>query len=209
MHGSHNHTGSEHNGGAHTDPKYASALRLSVGLNAIMFFVEGGAGLAIGSAALIADAADFLEDTVMYSIGLIAIGWSARARAQLGLAAGIAMGAVGLVALFQVYLRITLGGAPTSWAMAATALVALCVNVTCAWRLAPFRKGDAGMRSIWLSTRNDAALNLMTIGAAGFVAALASGWPDIVAGLIIAGINLWAAGHIIRQALSERRHAPV
>ena len=188
---------------AHLHPAYRTALRLSAGLNLIMFLLEGGVGLWIGSAALVADAVDFLEDTGIYSLALLAIAWSARTRARAALVMGCAMGAVGLVALWQVFHRIVAGGSPSPAPMAVTAAGALAVNVFCAWRLAPHQRGDASMRSIWLSTRNDAILNALTIVAAGVVALTASGWPDVAAGLLIAGINLWAAVDILGQARRE------
>lgn len=189
----------------HLDPGYRSALIFSAVLNAAMFFIEGGVGLAIGSAALIADAVDFLEDTGIYSLAVIALAWSARNRASAGLIMGLAMSAVGLVALWQVIDRLLHGGAPASLPMALTAAAALAVNVLCASRLARWKRGDASMRSIWLSTRNDAVLNALTLVSAGAVALTRTGWPDIAAGLIIAAINLWAAAEIISHALRERR----
>jgi Arc/MetJ-type ribon-helix-helix transcriptional regulator len=89
--------------------------------------------------------------------------------------------------------------------MGLTAAAALAVNVFCASRLAPFKRGDASMRSIWLSTRNDAILNTATIAAAGLVALTATAWPDIAAGLLIAGLNLWAAAEVLAQGWRERR----
>lgn len=193
---------------AHLDPGYRTALILSAILNGAMFFAEGTVGLWIGSAALVADAVDFLEDAGIYSLAVIAIGWAARSRALAGLVMAAAMGAVGLTAVWQVVTRLVQGGAPLSAPMAATAAVALTVNVFCASRLAPYKRGDASMRSIWLSTRNDAILNALTIVAAGMIALTGAGWPDIAAGAIIAGINLWAASEIARQAVGElRTHA--
>ena len=61
------------------------------------------------------------------------------------------------------------------------------------------------MRSIWLSTRNDAVLNMATIAAAGVVAVTRAGWADIALGALIAVVNLWAASDIARQAWKERR----
>lgn len=61
---------------------------------------------------LIADAADFLEDAGMYGLGIIAIGWNARRRAQAGLVMSLLMGAVGLVTLAQLVGRLLVGGAP-------------------------------------------------------------------------------------------------
>src|SRR3546814_13477125 len=89
--------------------------------------------------------------------------------------------------------------------MAVTAAAALAVNVFGVSRLAPFKRGDASMRSIWLSTRNDAILNALTIVAAGAVALTATGWPDIAAGVVIAAINLRAAAEGLAQGTPELR----
>jgi Co/Zn/Cd efflux system component len=174
-------------------------------LNIIMFFGEGAVGLWIGSAALVADAADFLEDSVIYSLAIVAIGWAARSRAMAGLVMGFAMLAVGLVAVWQVVARLLFGGAPLPAPMAATAAVALAVNLYCSFRLVRFKRGDASMRSIWLSTRNDAILNALTIVAAGLVGWTMAAWPDLVAGIVIGAVNLWAAGEVILQARRELR----
>ena len=190
---------------AHLAPAYRAALVTGASLNAIMFFTEGAVGLAIGSAALIADAVDFLEDAGMYSLAVVALAWSARNRAFAGLVMGSAMFGVGLVAVWQVIERLLVGGAPSAPPMAGTAAVALVVNVYCAWRLAPHRRGDASMRSVWLSTRNDAILNALTIAAAGLVAWTATAWPDLGAGIIIAAINMSAAVGIARLARRELR----
>ena len=65
----------------HIVPEYRTALVISALLNLAMLFIEGGVGLWTGSAALLADAADFLEDTTVLWLALVASGWSARARA--------------------------------------------------------------------------------------------------------------------------------
>lgn len=192
----------------HRDPKYRRILLEAALLNGAMFFAEGAMGLWIGSAALVADAVDFLEDTGIYLLGVAAVGWSMRNRARAGFVMGLLMFAVGLVALGQVFVRLWYGGVPSSLGMSLTAAVALAVNVTVATRLMRYRSGDSSMRSIWLSTRNDAILNGLTILAGVLVATQAAAWPDIAAGLIIAGVNLWAAREILRAALGEMRAAP-
>ena len=187
------------------DPDYKTALIMCAMLNLAMLFIEGSAGLWIGSAALLADAGDFLEDATVFGLAFVAVEWSERARAVAGLFQGFAMAGVGVAAVIQIVRRILEGGAPSSTLMGAVAVLALSVNGYCAYRLIRFRGGDASMRAIWLSTRNDAMLNVLTIVAAVFIAITGSGWPDIIAGAIIASVNLWASIEVIRVASGEMR----
>jgi Co/Zn/Cd efflux system component len=59
------------------------------------------------------------------------------------------------------------------------------------------------MRAIWLSTQNDAMLNVLTVVAAVFIAIARSGWPDIIAGAIIATVNLLGSIEVISAAAGE------
>ena len=53
-------------------------------LNLTYFGVEFGVALAIGSVSLFADSIDFLEDTSVNFLILIALGWGARRRSHVG-----------------------------------------------------------------------------------------------------------------------------
>jgi Co/Zn/Cd efflux system component len=178
----------------HLDPAYRTALITCAMLNLAMLFIEGSVGLRIGSAALLADAGDFL-------------GWSIRARAMAGLVQGLAMAGIGIGAIVQIIVRILEGGAPSPGLVGGVAALALTVNGYCAYRLIRFRGGDASMRAIWLSTRNDAMLNVLTVVAAVFIAITRSGWPDIIAGAIIATVNLLGSIEVISAATGEMRKA--
>jgi Co/Zn/Cd efflux system component len=190
---------------AHLDPAYRTALALCAVLNIAMLLIEGTVGVWIGSAALLADAGDFLEDAAVLTFAFVAIRWSARQRATAGLVQGLAMAGVGIGAIVQIVLRILKGGAPPPAPMGAVAALALIVNAYCAYRLIRFRSGDASMRAIWLSTRNDAMLNVLTVIAAVFIVITKSGWPDIIAGGIIAAVNLLGSVEIISAAIREIR----
>lgn len=189
----------------HRTPAYRAALITCAMLNLAMLFIEGSVGLWIGSAALLADAGDFLEDAVVLGLAVFAIGWPVRARAAAGLAQGFAMAGVGIGAVVQIALRIIEGGAPSPGPMGSVAALALAVNGYCAYRLVRFHGGDASMRAIWLSTRNDAMVNVLTVVAAAFIAMIGSGWPDIIAGAIVAAVNLWGSIEVISAATREMR----
>ena len=64
---------------------YRRALWAVLAINAAMFLVEIGAGLAAGSASLQADALDFLGDAANYAISLFVVGLALRFRAMAAL----------------------------------------------------------------------------------------------------------------------------
>ena len=78
------------------DPGLRRALWLVLAINAAMFAVEIGAGLAAGSASLQADALDFLGDAGNYAISLFVVGMALRYRAMAALAKAATMGIFGL-----------------------------------------------------------------------------------------------------------------
>src|SRR5690348_18502508 len=77
------------------NPVYRRVLWTVLGINAAMFIVEIGAGLAAGSASLQADALDFLGDAGNYAISLFVVGMALRYRATAALAKAATMGVFG------------------------------------------------------------------------------------------------------------------
>src|SRR5215468_6157942 len=82
------------------DPKQTAVFRrvlwAVLAINAVMFLVEIGAGLAAASSSLQADALDFLGDTANYAISLFVAGMALRYRSLAAFAKGITMGLFGL-----------------------------------------------------------------------------------------------------------------
>jgi Co/Zn/Cd efflux system component len=64
------------------NPAYKRVLWIVLAINAVMFLVEIGAGVAASSASLQADALDFLGDAGSYSISLAVVGMALRYRAM-------------------------------------------------------------------------------------------------------------------------------
>ncbi|HSI23076.1 MAG TPA: hypothetical protein VK959_08650 [Methylophilaceae bacterium] len=56
------------------------------------------------------------------------------------------------------------------------------------------------MSSTWLCSRNDLFANTGVLLAAGASYVLASRWPDIIVGTLIAALFVSSALHVIRQA---------
>ena len=74
---------------------YRRVLWAVLAINAVMFLVEIGAGVAAGSASLQADALDFLGDAANYAISLFVVGLALRYRAMAAVAKGATMGTLG------------------------------------------------------------------------------------------------------------------
>ena len=190
-------------GRAERDPAYRRALWIVIVLNLGFGAAEIVGGLLADSQALKADALDFIGDGTISLFGLLALGWTVRARSQVALAQGLFLGALGVgVILFAIWRGMN-AVAPEADLMGRIGIVALAVNVTAALVLARFRGGDANVRAIWLFSRNDALANLAVIIAAGLVAWTESAWPDLVVAGVIALLFLHSAWAICRDAITE------
>ena len=186
------------------NPLFRRILWFALASNAVMFAVELIASFISGSVSLQADALDFFGDAVNYSITLFVLGMALRARAKAALFKSATMAAFGLWVIGSAIYRAAAGGAaPDAAMMGVIGTLALVVNICVAVMLYRYRSGDSNMRSIWLCSRNDALGNIAVMLAAGGVFATATGWPDILVATLIASLNLSAAAHVLRQALTE------
>jgi Co/Zn/Cd efflux system component len=185
--------------------RYRRVLWIVLAINAVMFLVEIGAGLAAGSASLQADALDFLGDASNYAISLLVVGMALRYRASAALAKGVTMGAFGLWVIGTIIWHALHGTLPNALTMGAVGFAALAANAASFGLLWAFREGDANMRSAWICTRNDVLGNLAVLIAAAGVFGTGTGWPDVIVAAIMAGLALQGAATIIRQSLGELR----
>jgi len=174
-------------------------------INAAMFVVEVGAGLAAGSASLQADALDFLGDASNYGISLFVVGMALRYRATAALVKGASMGLFGLWVVGTVIWHAWHGTLPSAFTMGAIGIAALLANAASFGLLWAYRHGDANMRSAWICTRNDVLGNLAVLLAAVGVFGTGSGWPDVVVATIMAALALQGATTVVKHSLHELR----
>jgi Co/Zn/Cd efflux system component len=174
-------------------------------INAVMFAVEVGAGLATGSASLQADALDFLGDVANYGISLLVVGMALRHRASAALAKGATMGLFGLWVIGSVVWHAIHGTLPSAFTMGTVGFAALIANAVSFGLLWAYRGDDANMRSAWICTRNDVLGNLTVLLAALGVFGTGTGWPDIIVAATMAGLAIQGAIAVARQALAELR----
>lgn len=177
-------------------------------LNLAYFAIEFTVALAIGSVALFADSIDFIEDASVNLLILIALGWSARKRAYVGMVLAAILLIPGLATVWAAYAKFYAPVAPEPFALTVTGAGALAVNLTCALILTKFRAHSGSLtRAAFLSARNDAVANVAIIAAGLVTAVTLSAWPDLVVGLAIAAMNANAAWEVYEEAQKEHAEA--
>jgi Co/Zn/Cd efflux system component len=176
-------------------------------LNLAYFGVEFAVAVAIGSVSLFADSVDFLEDASVNLLIFVALAWSVRNRARLGMVLALILLVPGLATLWTAYGKFWDPIPPQPFVLTLTGLGALAVNLTCAFLLASYRDHRGSLtKAAFLSARNDALANVGII-AAGLVTAFLwqSAWPDLIVGLAIAAINADAAREVWEAAREEHQ----
>jgi Co/Zn/Cd efflux system component len=186
-----------------TEGRQRRVLWAALAINAAMFVLEVGAGLAASSVSLQADALDFLADTGNYAVSLAVVGMVLRRRATAALLKGATMGAFGLWVAGATIWHALAGTVPEPITMGAVGIAALAANSAVLAMLWAFRTGDANMRSVWLCSRNDVAGNVAVMLAAAGVFGTGTGWPDVIVAAVMSGLALWGAAQVVRQATAE------
>ncbi|HEY5868236.1 MAG TPA: cation transporter [Candidatus Tectomicrobia bacterium] len=186
------------------------AVRLVALLNLGYFGVEFAVALGIGSVSLFADSIDFLEDTAINGLILVALGWSPHRRALVGMALAAILLAPGLATLWTAWEKFAVPVPPAPVPLSLAGCGALAINLFCAFLLARFRAHRGSLtRAAFLSARNDAWANIAIIAAGLITAMTVSPWPDLIVGLGIFVMNLDAAREVYTAARRERLLASV
>ena len=175
-------------------------------LNLIMFFVEGIAGWLAQSNSLMADSLDMLGDAAIYGFSLFVLQLAPIWRTRSGILKASIMSLFAFGILGSAIYRVSHQVVPVASAMGIVGSLALVINLFCAYLLLQFRDDDVNMRSAWLCSRNDVLVNLGVLAAAGGVAWTGSLWPDLVVGVIIAGLILQSSFGIFKDAQLELKN---
>lgn len=173
--------------------KHSRVLWAVLAINAVMFIVEGVAGMYAGSTSLLADALDMLGDSMVYGFSLFVLSKSARWQAGAALAKGGFMLLFGLGVLAQMVYKVIDPTVPGVETMGVVGAIALVANSACFYLLYSHRADSLNMNSTWLCSRNDLIANAGVLLAAGSSYLFASAWPDIVVGGMIAALFLTSA----------------
>ncbi len=177
-------------------------------LNLAYFGVEFAVAMAIGSVSLFADSVDFLEDASVNLLILLALGWSLRARARVGMGLAAILLVPALATLWVLWSKIQLPVPPAPTPLTLTALGAMAVNLGCALLLMRFRHHRGSLtRAAFLSARNDVFANIAIVLAGAITAIAPSAWPDMLVGAGIMLINADAAREVWQAARTEHQLA--
>lgn len=184
---------------------HARVLWIVLAINAVMFAVEGTAGLLAHSTALLADALDMLGDALVYGFSLFVLDRSARWQAGASLAKGAFMLAFGIGVLAEAVHKAFVPVMPNVETMGVIGTLALLANLVCFTLLYRHRADNLNMSSTWLCSRNDLIANAGVLMAAAASFLLVSRWPDILVGSLIAGLFLHSAIDVLRRSLKAWR----
>lgn len=187
------------------DRRWRQALWIALAVNAAMFALEIGAGVAADSQALKADALDFFGDAANYAISLAVAGMALGVRAKAALLKGATLILFGAWVLVRSLAAVYTGAQPEAITMGIVGVVALAANVGVALMLYRFRGGDSNRRSVWICSKNDAVGNVAVVAAGAGVFGTGSAWPDLIVAGLLASLGVWGGLQIVRHAREELR----
>lgn len=186
------------------DAAFRRVVALVATANLTYFFVEFIVARRIGSVSLLADSIDFLEDTALSLLILIAAHRSVQARARVGMSLALVILVPTAATLWTAWQKFNVPAPPEPWLLSGTGMGALIVNFGCATALLRFRHHRGSLtRAAYLSARNDVWGNAAIIAAALVTLRWKSGSPDLAVGLGIAAMNANAALKVWRAARNE------
>jgi Co/Zn/Cd efflux system component len=192
-------------GAAVTPRRLRRVVLVVAAANFAWFWLEASVALAIGSVSLFADSVDFLEDTAVNVLIAVALGWPLRHRARAGHAMALVILVPAVAAAWQVVVKVRDPVPPDVLPLVLTAGGAIVVNGSCAWLLVRVRHAGGSLsQAAYLSARNDVAVNVAIIAMGLVTAWTASGWPDVVLGVVILALGVTAAKEVWQLAGEER-----
>lgn len=171
--------------------------------NAVMFLVQIVSSYFADSVSLFTNSLDFLSDSVNYAISLFVLQRSIRTMAKASIIKGISFGVVGLWAAYEIIDHSITQNLPDSFVMAIISILALLVNVVCAFLLYHYRNKDSNSQSIWICSRNDAIGNIAVMIAAFGIYTSGTVWPDIIVATVLIYLAISGAIQILNRAVKD------
>lgn len=185
------------------DASNAAERRTLLWVLAINFgqvLVAGAVGILADSTGLLGAALDNLGDAFIYAISIYAVGRSVVAKARVARLSGVLLIVLGLALLVEVLRRFFVGAEPIGIAMIVTALANAASNLVCLRLLRAHREQGVHLKASWIFTSNDMVANAGIVLSGVAIMIFASPLPDLIIGLVVAGIVLKGGGEILNEA---------
>lgn len=182
------------------DAAERSTLKWVLGINAIQVLVAGTVGILADSTGLLGAALDNLGDAAVYVVSLYAVGRTVAAKARAARLSGVLLIVLAVVLLGEVSRRFVTGSDPIGLAMILTALANAATNLINLRLLRAHRDRGVHLRATWIFTTNDTIVNAGTVFTGVAVMLFKSPLPDLLIGLLVAGIVIKGGWEILKQA---------
>lgn len=178
-----------------------------LGINFTQVAVAGTVGIVAQSTGLLGAALDNLGDTAVYAVSFYAVGRTVIAKSRAATLSGILLITLALGLFVEVLRRFFAGAEPLGLAMILTALANAATNLLCLRLLRAHRAHGVHFRASWIFTTNDMVANAGIVLSGALVMILKSPLPDLLIGLVVAGIVLKGGWDILREARAARSAA--
>lgn len=175
-------------------------LRAVLAINLAQSAVGIGVGTWASSTALIGAALDNLADASVYAVGIYAVGRSVRAKVAAARLSGWLLIGLSVMLLVEVIRRFLGAEEPVGPAMMVMAGVNAGINVFCLRLLRRHRGQDVNFKASSIFTTNDSIVNLAILMAGILVMWFGSNLPDLILGVIVAGIAANGGREILEEA---------
>ncbi|KPU95654.1 cation transporter [Variovorax paradoxus] len=164
-----------------------------------------GFGMWAASTALMGAGLDNLADASVYAVSLYAVGRAPMVKVRAARLSGFLLIGLAALLLLDVLRRFAGGEAPVGPAMMAMAALNAALNLVCLRLLRRHRGEDVNFQASAIFTNNDSIVNGAIVLSGVLVMWLGSNIPDLVLGVIVAGIAANGGREILREASQTAR----
>ena len=178
-----------------------------LGINVSQVLLASVVGVFAQSTGLLGAALDNLGDAAVYVVSLYAVGRTVAAKAGAARLSGLLLIVLALALLVEVVRRFVTGSDPVGWAMIVTAMVNAATNVLNLRLLRSHRDEGVHLKASWIFTTNDMIANLGIVVSGIAVMLFKSQLPDLLIGVVVAGIVVKGGWEILEHARQARGEA--
>lgn len=157
------------------------------------------------STALMGAGLDNLADASVYGVSLYAVGRAVKVKARAARLSGFLLIGLAALLLIEVMRRFAGGEEPVGPAMMVMAAVNAVLNLVCLRLLSRHHGNDVNFRASAIFTSNDSIVNGSIVLSGLLVMWLGSNIPDLILGLVVAGIAAGGGREILREASETTR----